>query len=162
MGLSLLPRPKHLSPKGAVFIGNFEGWRPEAYNDPVGFATIGYGHLLHRSPVTAADRKTWGTLTHVRGLALLQQDAEAAAASIRNHVKVRINQAQFDALVSFAFNCGVGAFEASSLLRKLNAGDKAGAANGLLDWDMAGGHHLAGLHARRARERELFLTGKYA
>lgn len=159
MRVSLLPKPQHLSAAGAAFIGRYEGWRPQPYNDPVGYATIGYGHLLHRSPVRPDDIAKWGTLTPAQGLKLLQQDAELAAASIRNHVKVRITQAQFDALVSFAFNVGVGGFEQSTLLRKLNAGDKTGAADELLKWDMAGGHHLPGLLARRRDERHLFLVG---
>lgn len=158
----MLGKPKHLSRQGALFIGRFEGWRDRPYNDPVGYATIGYGHLLHRSRVTAKDEQKWGKITHDRGLALLQQDAEACAASIRNHVKVKINQAQFDALVSFAFNCGVGGFEQSTLLKKLNRGEKSGAANELMRWDSAGGHHIPGLTARRRAERLLFLTGHYA
>jgi lysozyme len=165
-------RPSKLSRKGAQFIGRYEGWRNRPYNDPVGFATIGFGHLLHRSPVTAADNAKWGTISLERGYALLQADASLASASVRRHVKARINQHQHDALVSFVFNVGIGAFESSTLLSELNkhkgtrkgiVGSKAFAElhYQLMRWTRAGGHVLPGLLARRRAEYALFRYGHY-
>ena len=72
-------------------------------------------------------------------------------------LKVPINQNQFDALVSFSFNCGSGALKKSTLLRKLNARDFSGAANEFLKWNKSNGIILEGLVKRRKDERELFL-----
>lgn len=146
-----------LSDVGAHLIAQFEGWVDHAYNDPSNFATIGYGHLLHTSPVTAADRARWGKITPARGIELLKQDAGAAENAIRSHVEVRLTQNEFDALVSFIFNVGTGAFAGSTLLRKLNAGDHRGAADELLKWNRSAGRVLEGLTVRRRKERALFL-----
>lgn len=165
-------QPAHLSTNGAQFIGRFEGFRAEPYNDPVGFATIGYGHLLHRSRVTTADQARWGKLTEAKALKLLQQDAEAAAWAVHAHVKARLNQAQFDALVSFTFNLGTGAFIDSTLLKKLNQhpgtskgvtgfAAKAEVRAELMKWNKAGGRELEGLTVRRRAEADLFATGRY-
>jgi lysozyme len=81
---------------------------------------------------------------------------------VNAHVKTDINQDEFDALVDFAFNCGCGNLNNSTLLKKLNAGDMEGAAEEFLKWDMAAGHHLAGLAKRRHAEATLFLSGKAA
>lgn len=166
-------RPKHLSDKGARFIGAFEGLRLEPYNDPAGLATIGYGHLIHHGPLTASDRRHWGKLTQMAALRLLQADAEKASFAVHKLVKAKINQAQHDALVSFAFNVGVGALETSTLLRKLNdypgtplgvIGRKAKAEvrSELMRWDRAGSTVLAGLKRRREAEGRLFSTGRYS
>ncbi|EAA7932780.1 lysozyme, partial [Salmonella enterica subsp. enterica] len=73
-------------------------------------------------------------------------------------VKVRLTQGQFDALVSFAYNLGARTLSTSTLLRKLNAGDYAGAADEFLCWNKAGGKVLKGLTRRREAERALFLS----
>ena len=73
-------------------------------------------------------------------------------------VKVKITQGQFDALVSFAYNLGLLSLSTSTLLQKLNAGDKQGAADQFGRWVNAGGKRLDGLVTRRAAEREMFLS----
>ncbi|HAK9115445.1 TPA: lysozyme, partial [Salmonella enterica] len=73
-------------------------------------------------------------------------------------VKVKLTQGQFDALVSFAYNLGARTLSSSTLLRKLNAGDYAGAADEFLRWNKAGGKVLNGLTRRREAERALFLS----
>lgn len=158
--MSFLP-PRRLSRKGAEFIARFEGFVPTPYNDAAGHATIGYGHLIHLGPVTDADRRKWGRLTRAAGLALLRKDAQTAANSVAR-VRPRImSQARFDALVSFVFNVGAGAFEQSTLHKRLSRAGREGAADELLKWDQAGGRRLAGLDVRRRAERELFLRGDY-
>jgi lysozyme len=76
-------------------------------------------------------------------------------------VKVPLEQREFDALVSFAFNCGSGNLAKSTLLKKINAGDKDGAASEFLKWDRAGGKVLRGLTRRRNAERALFSGGDW-
>jgi lysozyme len=147
-----------LSRAGAELIARFEGFVPRPYNDAAGHATIAFGHLLHHGPVTAADRGRWGTISLERGLTLLSEDAREAARAVERGVRVPLTQEQFDALVSFVFNVGVGAFGSSTLLRRLNAGDRAGAADELLRGSRAGGRVLEGLLNRRRAERALFLS----
>jgi lysozyme len=149
--------PTELSDAGVKFIAEFEGWYEKPYNDPVGHCTIGYGHLIHHGPCTASDRQEWGQISKQKGLELLRQDAAVAIKAINDGVKVPLNQAQFDALVSFVFNVGATAFAESTLLKKLNAGDYQGAGNQLMRWVYASGRVLPGLQRRRLAEREMFL-----
>jgi lysozyme len=149
-----------LSRAGAELIARFEGFVARPYNDAAGHATIGFGHLIHHGAATAADRARWGTITRDRGLALLSRDARDAARAVERCVTVPLSQEQFDALVSFVFNVGVGSFASSTLLRKLNAGDRHGAGDELLRWSRAGGRVLEGLLSRRRAERALFLSGE--
>jgi lysozyme len=152
-----------LSSKGADFIARFEGYRGEPYDDPAGHATIGFGHLIHRGPVTKVDRVAWGTISRAKALDMLRKDAAVFEQCITRHVKVKVTQAQFDALVSFAFNLGCGALIQSTLLRHLNADRRRQAADEFLKWNKAGSplRPFAGLTRRRQEERKLFLTGLY-
>src|SRR4051812_10306232 len=157
------------SPDGVRRIAQFEGFpnggRP--YNDPIGLATVGYGHLIARRRVSGADaRGVWvhgqahpGVLTQDEARRLLAEDLKPREERVAAMIDVTVSQHQFDALVSFAFNVGEGALAGSTLLRKLNAGDYQGAADGLLAWDKAGAppRPLAGLTRRRQAERALFL-----
>lgn len=144
--------PHKLSRKGAKFIGSFEGLRLTAYRDPVGILTIGYGH-------TGPDVRPGQQISRRKALQLLRKDAGIAAAAVHGRVKVALNQAQFDALVSFTYNVGTGGFASSTLLQRLNAGRYRAAADQLLQWDKAGGSTLPGLTRRRAAERRVFLHG---
>ncbi len=153
-----------VSDKGLGLIKEFEGYFAKPYNDPVGHATIGYGHLIHRGPVTAADNAKWGSLSEPQASALLAKDLEASyAPAVRNLVKVPVTQGQFDALVSFAYNVGTGkgGLEDSTLLKKLNAGDYAGAQKEFARWNKATDNNgnvvtLPGLTRRREAEANLF------
>ena len=142
------------SKDGLHLTEGFEGCRLNAYPDPGTGGdpwTIGYGH-------TGADIHAGLTITQAQAEEYLRQDVQKAAANVNTHVKVEITQDEFDALVDFAFNCGCGNLDTSTLLKKLNAGDHEGAAQEFLKWDMAGGHHMAGLLRRRQAEAALFLT----
>lgn len=147
-----------LSPRGAHFIGRYEGWRAQPYNDPTNNATIGYGHLIHMGPVTAQDKSKWGTLTMQRGIQLLQADASVAVAAIGHYINRALAQHEVDALTSFAFNCGGGALS-GSVGQAVNAHNDPTAA--LEQWDHSAGMVLAGLLARRKSEAHLFMTGDY-
>lgn len=136
------------SKTGLNLIKQFEGCRLTAYRCPAGVWTIGYGHT--------GGVKEGQKITQVQADAYLATDLGRYEKSVNEYVKVTINQNQFDALVSFTYNCGPGALKGSTLLRKLNAGDYTGAAAEFPRWNKAGGKVLNGLIRRRAAEKALF------
>ncbi len=154
-----------LSARGASFIGAWEGFRATVYDDPAGHCTIGFGHLVHLGRCTSADRARWGTISRERGLALLRSDAGTAAAGLRSRLAgTRLSQTEFDALVSFVYNIGLGGFDSSSVKRDLLARPpRYDLVPGHLRlWVYSGGQVLCGLHRRRISEGRLFSTGSYA
>lgn len=157
------PLVLRVSDKGLNFIAGFEGFVSHPYNDAAGHATIGYGHLIHYGPVTARDRLRYPAgISRAAALKLLRHDAARAEAGVREYVKRPLKQHEFDALVSFAFNCGVGALQHSTLLRHVNG--RYGALSITDDferWSHAGGVVLAGLLRRRKAEAALFCHGHY-
>lgn len=151
-----------ISPSGVLFIARFEGYRRYPYNDPADNATIGYGHLLHLGPVTRRDRLRYPLgLTVKQALAVLANDAAHAVAAVRTYARPTLTQTQFDALCSFAFNCGGGALAHSTLLLDVNARRNQRIEADFLRWDHAGGVVLPGLRARREAEAMLYLHGRY-
>lgn len=152
-------QPTQVSSKLISFIADFEGWFSKPYNDPVGHCTIGYGTLLHRGNCTAADIHQWGEITTMQGHALLKEEVGHKTAEVLKMVTVRLSQNELDALVSFAYNCGTGALASSTLLKKLNAGNKLGASQEFGRWVNADGQKLPGLVRRREDERRLFRWG---
>ncbi|MGR2664258.1 lysozyme [Chromobacterium haemolyticum] len=135
---------------GIMLIKSFEGLKLVAYKCPAGIWTIGYGH-------TGPDVTPGQVITQAQADALLARDLERFEAGVSRLVSVQLNQNQFDALVSFAYNLGLGALQGSTLLRLLNAGDYAGAAAQFPRWNKASGKELPGLTRRRAAEQALFL-----
>jgi GH24 family phage-related lysozyme (muramidase) len=153
------------TPAAANLIANFEGFSATPYNDAQtnGNCTIGYGTLLHRGPCTAADSAAYPNgVTRQQALGLLQNEANGAANTIDRSVTVPLTAQQRDALTSFVYNVGAGAFRGSTLLRDLNAGNTQGAANELLRWQNQNGHPVPGLLNRRNAERCYFLRGNTA
>jgi lysozyme len=141
------------SKDGLHLTEQFEGVRLTAYPDPATGGdpwTIGYGH-------TGPEVHSGMTITQEQAENYLMQDVAKAAADVNAKVTVEITQGEFDALVDFAFNCGCGNLNGSTLLKKLNAGDYEGAAHEFEKWDMAAGKHMAGLLRRRQAEELLFL-----
>ena len=145
-----------MSAKGLAFLSVQEGLRTDPYNDSAGHATIGVGHLIHRGPVTAADRARFSGFTRADAVRLLREDVASRERAVSRLVDVALNQNEFDALVSLVFNIGEGekGFAGSTVRRKLNAGDRRGAADAFLMWKIGG----PGLIFRRQRERTLFLS----
>ena len=139
-----------ISEKGINLIKRFEGLRLGAYLDSVDVPTIGYGHTR--------GVKLGQTITQEQADALLEEDIHEFELAIQRLVHVNLTQNQFDALVSFTFNLGIGSLKQSTLLKKLNAGDITGAANEFNRWTYAGGKKLTGLVKRRSAERLLFIT----
>lgn len=126
----------------------FEGCKLVAYRDSKGVLTIGYGHTFH---VYEGE-----TCTQDQADLWLVSDIAIAEAAVNRLVGVKLTQGEFDALVDFTFNVGVGNFSNSTLIHLLNAGNYAGAANEFEKWDYCGGVVLAGLLRRRLAEKAVF------
>jgi lysozyme len=139
------------SPEGIAAIRSYEGRVLRAYQDTGGVWTIGVGHT---GPEV------------VKGLVWSKEQADAALGkdlarfelAVEAAVKVRLAQGQFDALVSLAFNIGADAFAKSTLVKKLNAGDTAGAGAQFIAWHKDNGVVNAVLLNRRAAELWTFAT----
>lgn len=138
------------SAAGRERIERFEERRTVAYRDQRGIPTIGYGHTL--------DVKMGDSCTPEQADEWLAEDLEAAEHCINRLVTTTLSQNQFDALVSLVFNIGCGNFADSTVRRRLNALDYAGAADAILMWNKAAGETNQGLVNRREAERELFLS----
>lgn len=143
------------SESGIDFIKKWEGFSPIPYLCPAGKSTIGYGHVIRAN-------ETIPTLTEAQADILLRGDLLYRESAVNTCVQAPINQNQFDALVSFAYNLGGAALMESTLLRFLNSMKYQDAADQFLVWDKA---HINGklvivdgLKARREAERVLFLT----
>jgi lysozyme len=137
------------SDKGLALTRSFEGLRLTAYQDCAGVWTIGYGH-------TGSDVHEAMTIAEAEADSLLRSDLAESVACVNRAVKVSITQNRFDAMVDFCFNAGRGNFLGSTLLRKLNGDDSAGAAAQFGLWVHAGGEIVDGLVRRRKAEAELF------
>lgn len=142
------------SEKGIALIKQFEGCKLTAYQDSVGVWTIGYGWT---QPVDGKPIRAGMTIKQETAERLLKTGLVSYESDVSRLVKVGMTQGQFDALVSFTYNLGARSLSTSTLLRKLNAGDYAGAADEFLRWNKAGGKVLNGLTRRREAERDLFL-----
>lgn len=143
------------SEKGIALIKQFEGCKLTAYQDSVGVWTIGYGWT---QPVDGKPIRAGMTIKQETAERLLKTGLVGYESDVSRLVKVGLTQGQFDALVSFTYNLGARSLSTSTLLRKLNAGDYAGAADEFLRWNKAGGKVLNGLTRRREAERALFLS----
>ncbi|PPE74606.1 lysozyme [Solimonas fluminis] len=130
-----------------VLVAGFEGLRTAAYRDPVGIPTICYG--------STAGVRLGDTATRAQCEALLGRELLAAHDAMMACVRVPLTPGQRAAFTSFSFNVGSRAFCRSTLARRLNAGDYAGACAELGRWVHARGVRLPGLERRRAAEREL-------
>ncbi|HHX5648956.1 TPA: lysozyme [Enterobacter cloacae] len=143
------------SEKGIALIKQFEGCKLTAYQDSVGVWTIGYGWT---QPVDGKPIRAGMTIKQETAERLLKTGLVSYEIDVSRLVKVSLTQGQFDALVSFTYNLGARSLSTSTLLRKLNSGDYAGAADEFLRWNKAGGKVLNGLTRRREAERALFLS----
>lgn len=143
-----------ISKVGIDLIKSFEGCYLKAYKCPAGVWTIGWGTT---EPIDGVKPHEGMVITQKQADELLIKNLKGYENAVNEYVTYSINQNQFDALVSFAYNCGNGALKTSTLLKKLNAGDVQGAANEFLRWNKANGKVLNGLTRRREAERKLFL-----
>lgn len=173
-----MPPPlRDVPPPAVELIKSFEGIpdgdpstvKIDAYLCPAGVWTIGWGHAIvdGGAQLKGAANKLRarvlypGGITREQAEALLRADLIPRAASVNSMLKVAVSDPQFGALIALVFNIGAANLGASTLLRKLNAGDAAGAADQFLAWDKARVNGvlqpLAGLTRRRRAERAMFL-----
>ena len=164
-----------LGAAGAAVMHRFEGKRNKPYLCPAHIWTIGYGHVLYQEqirlpmirkegyqgmirkefPLAPQHNKIW---TDEEIHQLFAGDVEPTERGVLRLVpRVAGRQGAFDALVSFAFNAGLGNLQRSQIRMKANRGDWEGAAEALMDWTKGGGVVLPGLVKRRQAERELML-----
>lgn len=139
--------------EGLALIKLFEGFKAKAYRCAAGMWTIGYGHT---SVSGAPEVKAGMKVSREEASAILARDVERFAEGVRKVVAVTLTDQQFSALVSFAYNAGLGAFRSSSVLKAVNQGDQAAVPRRLSLWVKAGGRVLPGLVKRRAAEAALF------
>jgi lysozyme len=147
-----------LTSAGANLIKHFEsclqkrGEHFHAYKCPAGVLTIGWGHTNHHGRQFDSAAR-WNQAECDMEF---EHDMEGFEAAVQRLVTVELEPWQFDALVSFTYNCGEGNLRKSTLLKKVNAGDFEGAALEFHKWNKGGGKVLAGLVRRRASEALLF------
>jgi lysozyme len=142
---------RKINKAGLELIKHFEGYYAKPYICPAGYLTVGYGHL-----VTKKEKGTLLFLTEQESSDLLGQDLVRYEKSVEKLLKMGVNENQFSALVSFAYNLGSGSLRSSTLLRKINRNEYA--ADEFRKWIYGGGRILKGLIRRREAERSLFLS----
>lgn len=138
-----------MSENGKSVLKHYESCRLKAYQDSVGVWTIGWGH-------TGSDVRPGLVWSQRQADTALDVDLARFETAVSRAVRVPLNQSQFDALVCFTYNLGIGALQSSTLLAKLNGGDYAAVGAQLRRWNKAGGQTLYGLVKRRAAEDALF------
>jgi GH24 family phage-related lysozyme (muramidase) len=149
---------QHTSPAGVAFIAGFEGFEPVPAPDPVGYCTVGYGHLIRYSGCTSADMRNWGRMSEKQGRLLLGRDlARNYEPDVRRGVHVTLTARRFDAFVSFDYNLGPGALR--ELLPQINNRNWTGVGDHMLAYVHAGGQVLPGLVRRRRAERAMVVGG---
>jgi lysozyme len=141
------------SEKGLEHLALVEGEVLEAYKDVAGIWTIGVGHTSDKHLTVLPGLKISKEVSRF----LLALDVAEAEEAVDKFVTVPLTQNQYDALVSFVFNVGVGAFEKSTMLKRLNVADYTGASLQFERWVYAGGKIVKGLMNRRHKEKDLFL-----
>jgi len=140
-----------------ALIKRSEGFSAKPYLCPAGIPTIGYGSTYYDDGRKV--KLTDSQITEAQAEALLCKIVAGFEVQVSAFLLHPIPQGQFDALVDFAYNFGANALRTSTLLKKVNAGDNVGAANELDKWVHCDGKVSAGLVARRAAEKKLFLQG---
>ena len=145
---------RHLTDEGLALIKRFEGFASEIYICPGGWPTIGYGHVVRDGEqVRFADGIDEATAED-----LLRRDVESAERAVPRLIRVPLEDGQFDALSSFAFNLGAGALQRSTLRRKVNREEHAAVPAEFQRWVWAGGRKLKGLIRRREAEAKLYAS----
>ena len=145
-----------VSQKAIILIKHHEGVRNKPYRCPAGLWTVGVGHLIGDGKSLPAD---WNrTFTNEEIDALLKRDLSRFELGVCKMLpSVQLKQCEFDALVSFSFNLGLGTFQRSTIRQALLRGDKEAAMESLVKYCKAGGKILKGLQNRRLDEKRLFL-----
>ncbi len=151
------------SAPGLDLLKKLEGCKTMAYKDVAGHLTIGVGHLVTEEELEK--RLIHGKVPFLPGspitidqcLQILARDVQAAEREVMLNVEVWLEQWEFDALVSFVYNIGGGAFSRSTLLKKLNRGDREEVPDEMRWWNKTGGKVVRGLENRREYEVKMWL-----
>lgn len=147
---------RKVSKAGIDLIKSFEGLSLKPYLCPAKIPTIGYGSIEYPDGKKVSMKDA--SITEAQAEQYLEHEINKKASEIEKMVKVQLNDNEFAALTSFAYNVGTGALKGSTLLRLLNSNaDRIAVADQLLRWNKAGGKELPGLTRRRQAERSLFL-----
>jgi len=145
----------NVSKAGIALIKHHEGVRNRAYRCPAGLFTIGVGHLIGDGKSLPADWNRTFTAEEIDGL--LKSDLRRFELGVHKMLpNVPLRQCEFDAIISFCFNLGLGCFQRSTLRQALLRGDKKAAMESLVKYCRAGGKILRGLQIRRLDEKALF------
>ena len=144
------------SDKCLKMLAHHEGVRQKPYKCPAGLWTVGVGHLIGDGKSLPDSWNRTFSLEEV--YAILAKDVERFERGVERYITIPLKQGEFDAIISFAFNLGLGTLQKSTLRQKLNRGDKEGAIESLLKYNKAGGKILKGLDNRRKDEAALFLS----
>jgi len=156
----------NVSPKAINVIRHHEGVRNKPYKCPARLWTIGVGHVMYpeqgKLPIDQRDafqprQEDMRVYTNEEIDGILRSDLDRFERGVERFCPVALSQGQFDALVSFSFNVGLGTLQRSTLRQKILRGDMEGAAEEFLKYCMAGGKILRGLENRRKDERAIFL-----
>lgn len=139
-----------INDKGLELIKKFEGCKLRAYKDIGGIPTIGYGH-------TGDEVFIGKIISQDEAEELLKDDLYHFEYGVQVKLKAPVTDNQFSALVSLAYNIGLGNFYKSTLIKKLNDEDYQGASDEFLRWNRVQGKVIQGLTNRRKAERDLFL-----
>ena len=150
---------RHINQATIDLIKRFEGFRAEAYKCPAGRWTIGYGHTSSAGPPRV---RPGMRVTRREAEAILRRDVKTFAARVAEAIGPEalalLNDNQFGALVSFAYNVGLGNFRRSSVLRRVKSEKLDEVPDRLMLWTKARGKRLKGLVRRRRAEGRLFMT----
>jgi lysozyme len=138
---------------GLNLIKHYEGFRSKPYLCPANKWTIGYGHLINDGRVLPDSYNRLFSIGEINDL--LKSDLAKFERGVLRYINVPLNQSQFDSLVSFSFNLGLGVLQRSTVRQKINRGDFKGAVKVLLQYNKGGGKVLKGLTLRRQDEAKL-------
>lgn len=144
------------SEAGLNLIKHYEGYRTKPYRCSAGLWTIGYGHLINDGRVLPPDYNRVFLKDEID--ALLATDIKRFERGVSRYCPVKLTQNQFDALVSFSFNLGLGVLQRSTVRQKINRGDIAGAGKVLLKYNKSSGKVTKGLVLRRNDEYALLMS----
>ena len=142
------------SQAGIDLIKQFESCKLTPYRDCVGIWTVGWGHVLGNGHTLSDDDNR--TYTQEEVDEFLRSDLERFEHGVLTYITVPLTQGQFDSLVCFSYNLGLGTLQRSTLRQKILRGDGEGAAEEILKYNKAGGVVLKGLTRRRQAEYQLF------
>ena len=141
-----------ISQAGIDLIRRFEGCKLKPYLCPAGYWTVGYGHVIGNGK-TKPEKQLY---TQEEVNELLRTDLARFEQGVLRYCPVHLTQFEFDSLVSFSFNLGLGVLQRSTLRRKILRQDKQAAARNILKYNKAGGQVLKGLTRRREAEYRMF------